>query len=77
MLPSAETCARWKKKKFVRQPHRMIIGLIVSICVVVYALFAGQFEAAKFFGVIGFIFLFFYAVANYIVWKADDLDEGN
>lgn len=74
MLPTAETCARWKKKKFVRQPHRMVIGFIVSICALIYAVFSGQPDAAKVFGCVGSIFLFFYAVANYIVWKAGDLD---
>ena len=74
MLPSAETCARWKKKKFVRQPHRMIIGCIVSVCVLFYALFSGQHGAAQMFGAIALIFLFFYAVANYIVWRAGEIE---
>ena len=74
MMPSAETCARWKKKKFVRQPHRMIIGFIVSVCVLFYALFSGQYGAAQMFGVIALIFLFFYAVANYIVWRAGEIE---
>ena len=39
MLPSAETCARWKNKKFVRQPHRMIIGFLVSVCVLLCYIF--------------------------------------
>lgn len=74
MLPSPETCARWKQRKFVRQPHRMIIGLLVCFVAAIYALFSGEMEAAKLFGILTLIFLFFYALANYIVWKASQIE---
>jgi hypothetical protein len=71
MLPSVETCKRWRQRKFVRQPHRMVIGLIVSIAATVYALFSDQPDAARLFGAIAMFFLLMYALANYIVWKAE------
>jgi ATP/ADP translocase len=74
MLPSTETCARWKNKKFVRQPHRMIIGFLVSVCVLFYSIFSGQYGAAQMFGAIALIFLFFYVLANFIVWRARDIE---
>jgi ATP/ADP translocase len=74
MLPSAETCKRWKERKFVRQPHRMVIGLIVCVLATIYALVTGQAGAAKLFGWIGAFFLVMYALANYIVWKAEQLE---
>ena len=52
----------------------MIIGFLVSICVLFYAIFSGQYGAAQMFGVIALIFLFFYAVANFIVWRARDIE---
>ena len=74
MLPSPETCVRWKKRKFVRQPHRMVIGLLVCFIAASFALFSGEVEAAKLFGILTLIFLFFYALANYIVWKASQIE---
>ena len=74
MLPSSETCARWKQRKFVRQPHRMVIGLLVCFVAAIYALFSGEMEAAKLFGILTLIFLFFYSLANYIVWKASQIE---
>ena len=73
MLPSAETCARWSKRKFVRQPHRMVIAIFLCLAVTIYALFSGQPGAAKLFGGIGAFFLALYAAANYIVWKAEQV----
>ena len=52
----------------------MIIGFIVSVCVLFYALFSGQYDATQMFGAIALIFLFFYAVANYIVWRAGEIE---
>ena len=72
MLPSPETCARWKQRKFVRQPHRMVIGLLVCFVAAIYALFSGEMEAAKLFGILTLIFLSFYALAHYIVWKQNE-----
>lgn len=74
MLPSAETCKRWQQRKFVRQPHRMVIGLILSIVVTVYALVSGQDGAARLFGGIALFFSVMYALANYIVWKAEQAE---
>jgi hypothetical protein len=71
MLPSTETCRRWRELKFVRQPHRMVIGLLLATMAAIYAMFTGQADAARLFGGIGLFFLLLYAVANYIVWKAD------
>ena len=70
MLPSTETCKRWQQRKFVRQPHRMVIGLILCIMVTIYALVTDQSGPAKLFGGIGAFFIVVYALANYIVWKA-------
>lgn len=74
MLPSVQTCKRWKERKFVRQPHRMVIGLILCIVVTVYALITGQDGPAKLFSGIGLFFLVMYAIANYIVWKAEQAE---
>jgi hypothetical protein len=74
MFPSAKTCARWKERKFVRQPHRMVIGLLVCFVAAICAAFSGEMEAAKLFGILTLIFLFFYSLANYIVWKASQTE---
>jgi hypothetical protein len=74
MLPSAETCKRWKERKFVRQPHRMVIGLIVCLAAAIYASVSGQPGPARLFGGVGLFFLSMYALANYIVWKADQAE---
>jgi ATP/ADP translocase len=74
MILSAETCARWKKRKFVRQPHRMVIGMIVCLFVSIYTFTTNELEAAKLFGIVGLVFLFFYTLANYIVWKAREIE---
>ncbi len=71
MLPSTETCKRWRELKFVRQPHRMVIGLLVSTAAAIYTIFTGQHDAARLFGSIGLFFLLIYAIANYIVWKSE------
>ena len=71
MLLSVETCKRWKERKFVSQPHRMVIGLIICVVVTIYALISGQPGPAKLFGGIGLFFITMYALANYIVWKAE------
>lgn len=71
MLPSTETCKRWRERKFVRQPHRMVIALIVATAAGIYALVNDQPDAARLFGCIGLFFLVIYAIANYIVWKAE------
>jgi hypothetical protein len=71
MLPSTETCKRWRERKFVRQPHRMVIALIVATAAAIYALLNDQPDAARLFGGIGLFFLVIYAIANYIVWKAE------
>jgi hypothetical protein len=68
---SVTTCKRWKERKFVSQPHRMVIALIICIVATVYALISGQAGAAKLFGGIGLFFSAMYALANYIVWKAE------
>jgi hypothetical protein len=73
MLPSSETCARWSERKFVRQPHRMVIAIFLCLAVTVYALFSGQPGPAKLFGGIGAFFVALYAAANYIVWKAEQV----
>ena len=38
MLPSTETCKRWRERKFIRQPHRMVIALIVATAAGIYAI---------------------------------------
>ncbi len=74
LLPSAKTCVRWKKRKFIRQPHRMVLGLLICLVVAIYASFNGETGAATLFGTLGCLFLILYAIANYIVWKAGDLE---
>ena len=38
----------------------MVIGLLVCFVAAIYALFSGEMEAAKLFGILTLIFLFFY-----------------
>jgi hypothetical protein len=75
MLPSTETCKRWRERKFIRQPHRMVIALIVATAAGIYAMVNDQPDAARLFGAIGLFFLVIYAIANYIVWKSEQLEQ--
>ena len=52
----------------------MVIGLLVCFVAAIFAMFSGEMEAAKLFGILTLIFLFFYALANYIVWKASQIE---
>ncbi len=70
MLPSAETCQRWSQRKIIRQPLRMVAGLLLCLIVTILALIDGQLGAAKVFGTLTAVFALLYAAANYIVWKA-------
>ena len=75
MWPSAETCRRWSQRKIIRQPLRMVAGLIISVIVAGWALFDGQLAAARLFGILALLFALLYTAANYIVWKADTAPE--
>ena len=52
----------------------MVIGMILCLVVTVFALFNDEPGPAKLFGAIGAVFVLLYAVANYIVWKADEVE---
>jgi hypothetical protein len=77
MLPSTETCKRWRERKFIHQPHRMVVALIVATAAGIYAAFNGQPDAARLFGGIGLFFLAIYAFANYVVWKAEQPERSD
>ncbi|MBM85800.1 MAG: hypothetical protein CMM47_07245 [Rhodospirillaceae bacterium] len=76
MFPSQETCKRWsQKRKFIRQPFRMVAGMVICFVVTLISLFDGQMAAAKLFGALGGFFFTIYAVANWIVWRAGEASE--
>jgi len=75
MLPSPETCRRWSKRKFIRQPFRMVGGMLLCFIVAVVAVFNEQWGAVRLFGALGGFFLLIYAAANWIVWRAGEVPD--
>ncbi len=70
---SRETCRRLVRRKFIRQPFRTVLGMVLCFGASLVALSQGHANAAALFGAIGGVFLAVYGFATLVVWRAGGL----
>ncbi len=72
---SRETCRRLARRKFIRQPFRTVLGMVLCFGASLVALAQGHGNAAALFGAIGGVFLAVYGFATLVVWRAGGLPQ--